>query len=160
MLPNDNGTANGGRLKRPLARETRPEVVFDSDSGFLAEVMSSLQTEGPFVGCRQIVLRFMGCNLRCAFCDTPATFTPARQCRIETSPGTRDFAVVPNPFSVEQLLQWIQALRPESHHGATITGGEPLLQAAFLRVLAPGLQRVIPQTNRFWAAAQEGLARQ
>ncbi|MCL5059022.1 MAG: 7-carboxy-7-deazaguanine synthase QueE, partial [Actinobacteria bacterium] len=34
------------------------------------EIFSSVQGEGPYVGTRQIFIRFDGCNLSCRYCDT------------------------------------------------------------------------------------------
>ncbi|RYD04476.1 hypothetical protein N752_13975 [Desulforamulus aquiferis] len=32
----------------------------------IQEIFSSIQGEGPYVGCRQIFIRFTGCNWQCA----------------------------------------------------------------------------------------------
>ena len=42
----------------------------------LIEIFSSVQGEGRYVGCRQLFVRFEGCNLQCRYCDT------------ENAPGT------------------------------------------------------------------------
>ena len=34
------------------------------------EIFSSIQGEGPVVGYKQLFIRFCGCNLNCAYCDT------------------------------------------------------------------------------------------
>ena len=34
------------------------------------EMFVSTQGEGPFVGYRQLFVRFCGCNLACKYCDT------------------------------------------------------------------------------------------
>jgi len=36
----------------------------------IAEIFSSIQGEGLYVGRRQIFIRFCGCNLNCRYCDT------------------------------------------------------------------------------------------
>ncbi|MDX9694125.1 MAG: 7-carboxy-7-deazaguanine synthase QueE, partial [Methanothermobacter sp.] len=42
----------------------------------IMEVFSSIQGEGLLVGCRQIFIRFAGCNLNCKYCDTPESRNP------------------------------------------------------------------------------------
>ena len=34
------------------------------------EIFSSIQGEGPFVGYKQLFIRFCNCNLNCKYCDT------------------------------------------------------------------------------------------
>lgn len=106
----------------------------------LVEVMSSIQGEGLFVGCRQIFIRFLGCNLACPYCDTPASFTASRQCRVERKAGARDFYTVENPINPAQLLQIVQNFDLANHHSLSFTGGEPLLHAAFLQEFIPLLR--------------------
>ncbi|MBI2447469.1 MAG: 7-carboxy-7-deazaguanine synthase QueE, partial [Candidatus Omnitrophica bacterium] len=36
----------------------------------ISEIFSSIQGEGLYLGKRQIFVRFYGCNMRCAYCDT------------------------------------------------------------------------------------------
>ena len=36
----------------------------------ISEIFDSIQGEGPYVGCRQIFIRFCGCNILCDYCDT------------------------------------------------------------------------------------------
>lgn len=108
----------------------------------LEEVFSSVQGEGPWVGERQIFVRLHGCHLSCAFCDTPESSTP-EFCRIERTPGMRDFEEAPNPCSVEELTQLLLVFdQPRGlHHSVAITGGEPLLRVAFLEELFPRLKQ-------------------
>ena len=39
----------------------------------IAELFYSLQGEGTLVGMPSVFIRTSGCNLRCAWCDTPYT---------------------------------------------------------------------------------------
>lgn len=114
-----------------------------STDGLLIEVFSSVQGEGVLVGCRQIFVRMAGCNLACAYCDTP--FEPTEMFRVEENPGSMTVCERPNPVSAgtlcEIVSQWQRVL---SHHSLSLTGGEPLLQAESLLEWLPQLSRIIP----------------
>src|ERR1041385_8655413 len=49
----------------------------------LVEIFASVQGEGPWVGERQLFVRFLGCNLDCVYCDAPETKTKQSHCRID-----------------------------------------------------------------------------
>lgn len=115
----------------------------------LTELFSSVQGEGPFVGKRQIFVRFYGCHRRCVYCDSPETVTAWQPAgfkpstyRLEQTPGTRDFADMTNPVSTDDLMkQFSRFDQPRGkHHSIAFTGGEPLLHADFLRELFPRLR--------------------
>lgn len=106
------------------------------------EVMSSIQGEGLVVGERQIFIRLAGCNLRCAYCDTPGSFDFAQPCKVETEPGTGKFHYLPNPVKVDQLVELIRNYGPELHHSVSFTGGEPLLFTDFLIQAIPAFQQL------------------
>jgi len=111
----------------------------------LVEIFSSLQGEGIFVGRRQIFIRFAGCHLNCAYCDTD--FAAGTDCKIERTPGTGDFDLLPNPVSLEpvvRLIQSWQSAAPQAHHSISLTGGEPLLHAETLSSWLPELRRLLP----------------
>lgn len=111
-------------------------------SAFVSEIFSSVQGEGPYIGCRQVFVRFMGCNLACRYCDT-ADSGDSRECRVETVPGKRQFIELANPLSGNDLINIISGcFNLFQHHSISITGGEPLLQADFLKeTLLPALKR-------------------
>ncbi len=74
----------------------------------IAELFYSLQGEGSLVGVPSVFIRTSGCNLRCAWCDTPYTsWTPE---------GTE--------LSLDQILDEVKA-HPARH--AVVTGGEPMI---------------------------------
>lgn len=104
----------------------------------LIEIFSAIQGEGINVGTRQIFVRFGGCDLRCAYCDSQHTWQKQPTCEIEQTPGERDFVTHDNPIESSQLLSWIDRQnRPHLHDSISITGGEPLLHAAFLAQFLP-----------------------
>lgn len=108
-------------------------------TGHLLEIFSSFQGEGPLAGVRQIFVRFGGCHLRCTYCDTPESWERSASWRLESPPGSRSFQPRSNPVGagdvVAILKEWNGARR---HHSVAFTGGEPVLQPAFLREVAEG----------------------
>ena len=36
----------------------------------IKEIFESIQGEGPYVGYKQLFVRFCNCNLKCNYCDT------------------------------------------------------------------------------------------
>jgi organic radical activating enzyme len=112
----------------------------------VVELFSSIQGEGLLVGLRQIFLRFHGCNLGCAYCDTEITTVP-RFCRIEMTPGRRDFFEVANPVGLERFVSllggWVREW-PGIHHSISITGGEPLLNLEILLEWLPEFKIYFP----------------
>jgi organic radical activating enzyme len=117
----------------------------------LTELFSSVQGEGPYVGVRQAFVRFYGCHRRCVFCDSPETvtawqpagFKPA-QFRLDTQPGRRVYRMEDNPVDLDRLVRLIAGFdQPRGlHHSVALTGGEPLLHAAFLRELLPRIEHL------------------
>lgn len=104
----------------------------------LFEVFSAIQGEGLNVGTRQIFIRFGICDLRCHFCDSAHTWTYTPTCRIERSPGLRDFEIYSNPVLLPLLLKWVERQNlPGLHDSISLTGGEPLLHAPFLMQFLP-----------------------
>ena len=111
----------------------------------IQEIFSSIQGEGIYVGVRQIFLRFAGCNLNCAYCDTEGTKSQGKDnFRVEVQPGKGIFVFYPNPVSPEELLSIIRQLRPEIHHSLSLTGGEPLVHEEFLLDFLPQFHRMCP----------------
>ncbi|MCL6477782.1 MAG: 7-carboxy-7-deazaguanine synthase QueE [Peptococcaceae bacterium] len=109
---------------------------------FIREIYSSVQGEGPYIGCRQVFIRFDGCNLNCRYCDTgrPGEKTTGQ---VEAAAGKRTFVEVKNPLSPQEVIKAAKRLFFFSpHHSVSVTGGEPLLQADFLKELLPGLKRL------------------
>lgn len=117
----------------------------------MTEIFSSIQGEGPYIGCRQVFVRFYGCHRRCTYCDSPETVTAWQPsgfkptaCRVERTPGRFDFETHSNPLGVDNVLSLI--LRYDEprglHHSVAFTGGEPLLHARFLSTLMPRVKEL------------------
>lgn len=104
-------------------------------SAQVSEIFNSIQGEGPYVGVRQVFLRFQKCQLHCAYCDTPDTRTVSDSCRIEKEAGTGNFFEVNNPVSRDYLKEAVSKLWTPSTKHVAITGGEPLIHAGFIREL-------------------------
>ena len=87
----------------------------------IAELFYSIQGEGVLVGVPAVFIRTSGCNLRCAWCDTPYT---------SWKPEGAD-------LPIDQILNEVKA-HPARH--VVVTGGEPMI--------AP---EIIPLTERLRA---------
>ncbi len=120
-------------------------------SGYLTEVFSSVQGEGPYAGCRQLFIRLYGCHRRCRYCDTPETVTAWQPAgfrpdsfRIEKQAGAGyDRETRSNPLTADELVKLVRDFdHPRGlHHSIVLTGGEPLMQTGFLAGVLPGLKR-------------------
>ncbi len=118
----------------------------NSDHATLVEIFSSIQGEGALVGCRQIFIRFTGCNLSCDYCDTNVG-VDAAVCRMELTPGRLDFQELSNPVDMKGVLELLERGRsgwPDVHHSISLTGGEPLLQVDLLHHWLPKLREILP----------------
>ena len=119
---------------------TQRAEALSENAANLVEIFSSVQGEGPHVGCRTLFVRFGECDLRCAWCDSPNTWRPAATCRVETEAGTGRFREMPNPVSLQSALEAADALDVSAHRFASLTGGEPLLQPLAVRAFARALR--------------------
>jgi 7-carboxy-7-deazaguanine synthase len=86
---------------------------------YLIELYKSVQGESSFAGLPCIFVRFAGCNLRCAWCDSEYTFGGGK------------------PFTQDEVIGQIEALAPCKL--VEFTGGEPMLQAKELLPLMDAL---------------------
>ena len=83
----------------------------------IKEIFTSIQGEGPFVGYKQLFIRFCGCNLNCAYCDTDFN---------------SDGAVIYTPEELAEVCN-----KHSDCHSVSLTGGEPLLNVEFLKSFLP-----------------------
>jgi len=100
----------------------------------IVEIFSSPQGEGPYVGERMTFVRFQRCNLKCTYCDTPQGLCHQTECRVETPPGSGNFQATPNPVSAATLNEILSHFDDRM---LSVTGGEPLEQAWFLKEWLP-----------------------
>lgn len=109
----------------------------------IVEIFSSIQGEGLYVGTRQVFVRLSGCNLACAYCDTPNSRQFTEQALIERTAGKRDFMRLVNPLPLNDVAQYINSPLSVRHHSISLTGGEPLCQSQSITQLAPLLKAPI-----------------
>ena len=77
----------------------------------IKEIFTSIQGEGPYVGEKQIFVRFCKCNLVCKFCDTDFSFENA------------------NEYDEIELFNLLLNKKADT---ISFTGGEPLVEVDFL----------------------------
>ncbi len=106
-----------------------------SSNAHISEIFNSIQGEGLYVGTRQVFVRFEKCQLHCAYCDTPQSRNVSRYCRVEKTPGKRDFYNIENPLDKEHVKELIRKLWSPSTRHISLTGGEPLIHADFIKAL-------------------------
>lgn len=98
----------------------------------IKEIFESIQGEGPFVGTKQLFIRFCGCNLNCDYCDTNFDAKDAVS------------------YTAESLVKKIQNdYDLKIFHSVSLTGGEPLLHAQFINEFVHFLPdiRIYLETN-------------
>ena len=101
----------------PLSADTAvpsAEAEADTDSLRITEIFLSIQGESSTVGWPTVFVRTTGCPLRCQYCDTAYAF----------SGGER--------LSLKAILARVQEY---GMRHVTVTGGEPLAQAATLKLM-------------------------
>ncbi len=97
------------------------------ESGYLTEIFSSIQGEGIYIGQRHTFLRFAGCNIRCAGCDTPAAFDPQPE-RYAYYGHDGEHGLLGNPEDAGGIVAYCHRL---GNRMVVLTGGEPLYQPEF-----------------------------
>ncbi len=100
----------------------------------VAEKFLSINGEGLAAGCPAAFIRFQGCNLHCAWCDTQWATT-------SVEPGASSVSWE----SAASLAEWVQQAGVTA---ATLTGGEPLLQPELARLVTLLLAQEDPHALR------------
>ena len=80
----------------------------------ICEIFRSLQGEGTLIGTPTVFVRTSGCNLECAWCDTPYSKKDGDE------------------LTVTEILDKVKAF--EIHY-VCVTGGEPLFQTESVRLI-------------------------
>jgi organic radical activating enzyme len=83
----------------------------------IREIFTSIQGEGPFVGYKQLFVRFSKCNLNCKYCDTDFDINKSKE------------------YTPDELA--IICENNRDCHSISLTGGEPLLEVDFLKDFLP-----------------------
>ena len=99
----------------------------------LVEIFSSIQGEGPYIGVKQLFIRFAGCNLNCEYCDTD--FSVEKDFKVFDENGQNSYANPVNPGALLNISE--KFLNGVRHHSVSLTGGEPLLNTEFLVKFLP-----------------------
>lgn len=104
----------------------------------IQERFVSVQGEGVLVGVPSSFVRVSGCNLRCAWCDTPRT----------------SWAAEGEPVELDELVRWCAS----GPRHVVLTGGEPMLFGAAAqlsqRLRAAGHHLTVESAGTVWC---EGL---
>lgn len=87
----------------------------------VCEIFRSIEGEGKRAGAPCTFVRFVGCNLRCAWCDTTYSYDDSDGCLEMTVP---------------QIVAQVEKFETRC---VTLTGGEPLLDQEFAYRLAESL---------------------
>ena len=88
----------------------------------IKEIFQSIQGEGLSVGEKQLFIRFAGCNLNCAYCDTDFSVENSKE------------------YTKDELLKEVEKYDAKT---LSLTGGEPLLHADFLLEFLPSANKNI-----------------
>ena len=98
----------------------------------IKEIFASIQGEGPYVGVKQLFIRFCDCNLNCKYCDTEFS-------------SKKDYV----EYTPHELFEKVKSFNLDTIASVSLTGGEPLLSADFLAEFLPLMKnrKIYLETN-------------
>lgn len=108
---------------------------------YIKEIFKSIQGEAEYVGYEQIFVRFIGCNIKCNYCDTD--IDKCHEVKLYENWDSKDSKVLKNPLDSVELIKAIEELDSEENvHSISLTGGEPLINIDFLQEFLPEFKKV------------------
>jgi 7-carboxy-7-deazaguanine synthase len=92
----------------------------------VSEIFSSIQGEGPYLGKKQVFVRFGRCNMHCHYCDELDKMQKGMY----------------RNLPIADILGQIDDFEREQgrHHSVSLTGGEPLVYPRALEAILPELK--------------------
>jgi 7-carboxy-7-deazaguanine synthase len=133
----------------------------------ISEIFHSVQGEGGLVGTPSVFVRLSGCNLRCAWCDTPyASWRPegrklsvdAILNEVKRFPARHVVLTGGEPMIFPEIVPLTAELRRMGSHITVETAGTVWTPVACdLMSISPKLASSTPREPRHWAARHERL---
>lgn len=130
----------------------------------ITEIYGTVQGEGLYIGKPQIFIRMYGCEIGCAYCDTPDSLFDPDFALVEVSVNSDILEKYPNPLSKEKVLEICNALSADMPTDViSLTGGEPLESVDYLMELLPylrqkGKYKILLETGGIHYTAYEKIA--
>ena len=134
----------------------------------IAEIFHSIQGEGSLVGVPSVFVRTSGCNLRCAWCDTPYTsWHPEGDDRklehilaeVDTYPARHVVVTGGEPMIAREMVELTHDLRAGGRHITIETAGTVFAPVGCdLMSISPKLAHSTPAGD--WADRHERLRMQ
>jgi 7-carboxy-7-deazaguanine synthase len=131
----------------------------------IAEIFYSVQGEGALIGVPSVFVRTSGCNLRCAWCDTPYTSwspegermeIPAILEAVQRFPARHVVVTGGEPMLFEETVELTRALAGAGKHITIETAGTVYRPVAcHLMSISPKLANSTPEGE--WTARHERL---